>query len=107
MIGDLGAPELLIIFALVALLFGVGKVGKLGKELGTSVKEFRRAVRDEEESPPQEAQPYVAAPQGQQYVVEGQYTVAPQAQPQYAQPAAAAAAPAPVQPQGDKAPSIF
>ena len=49
MIGDLGAPELLIIFAIVILLFGAGKVGRLGKDLGTSVREFRSALRDDKD----------------------------------------------------------
>lgn len=52
MFGDVGPMELLIIGAVVILVFGVGKVGKLGKELGTSVKEFRRAIKDDDESPP-------------------------------------------------------
>ncbi len=51
MIDTIGAPELIIILLIVILLFGAGKVGKLGKELGSSVKEFRRAVRDEDEQP--------------------------------------------------------
>jgi sec-independent protein translocase protein TatA len=42
----IGVPELLIIFAIVMLLFGAGKVSRLGKDLGTSVKEFRRAMTD-------------------------------------------------------------
>lgn len=58
MIGDLGVPELLIIGALLVLLFGVGKLGRLGKDLGTSVKEFRRAMTDEDA-----ARPIVAAPE--------------------------------------------
>jgi sec-independent protein translocase protein TatA len=44
----IGVPELLIILAIVMLLFGAGKVSRLGKDLGTSVKEFRRAMSDEE-----------------------------------------------------------
>jgi sec-independent protein translocase protein TatA len=51
-IGDIGAPELLIILAIVVLVFGVGKVGSLGRELGSSVREFRRAVKDEDDDPP-------------------------------------------------------
>jgi len=51
MIDTIGAPELIIILLIVILLFGAGKVGKLGKELGSSVKEFRRAVRDEDQQP--------------------------------------------------------
>lgn len=52
MIGDLGVPELLIILALAVLLFGAGKLGRLGKDLGQSVKEFRRAVHDDDDEPP-------------------------------------------------------
>lgn len=48
MIGDVGPMELLIILAVVVLLFGAGKVSKLGKELGASVREFRRAIQDVE-----------------------------------------------------------
>lgn len=51
MFGSLGAPELLIIGLIVILLFGVGKISGLGKDLGTSVKEFRKAVKDEDEKP--------------------------------------------------------
>ena len=56
MFETIGVPELLIIGVLVILLFGAGKVGKVGKELGTSVKEFRRAIRDDEDTPPPPAQ---------------------------------------------------
>jgi len=49
MFETIGVPELLIIGAVVLLLFGVGKVGRLGKDLGTSVKEFRRALKDDED----------------------------------------------------------
>lgn len=55
MFETIGVPELLIILAIVMLLFGAGKVGRLGKDLGTSVKEFRRALKDEEDTPPQPA----------------------------------------------------
>jgi sec-independent protein translocase protein TatA len=66
MFGSLGAPELLIIGAIILLLFGVGKVSGLGRELGSSIKEFRRAVKDEDEKPPappvQQAQQYTPPP---------------------------------------------
>jgi TatA/E family protein of Tat protein translocase len=48
MLSGLGAPEILILAAIVALLFGVGKVGRLGRDVGTSVKEFRAALKDED-----------------------------------------------------------
>jgi sec-independent protein translocase protein TatA len=47
----IGMPELLIIGLVVLLLFGVGKVGRLGKDLGEGVKEFRRAMKEEEPAP--------------------------------------------------------
>lgn len=53
MFGTLGVPELAIIAVIVILLFGVGKVSGLGRELGSSIKEFRRAVKDEDETPNQ------------------------------------------------------
>jgi sec-independent protein translocase protein TatA len=50
--GSLGVPELLIILAVVIVLFGVGRIGKIGGELGQAVKNFREGVNsasDEEE----------------------------------------------------------
>ncbi len=40
----LGAPELLLILAVVVILFGVGRIGKIGKELGTGMREFRKGT---------------------------------------------------------------
>ena len=42
----LGAPELLIILGIVIVLFGVGRVGKLGKELGSGIRSFRESLKD-------------------------------------------------------------
>jgi len=61
--GDLGAPELLIILAIVVLLFAVGKLGRLGRDLGTSVREFRRAVADDDKPEPTTDQQAVATQQ--------------------------------------------
>ena len=74
MFDTIGVPELLIILAIVVLLFGAGKVSRLGKDLGTSVKEFRRAMKDEDEATP--------IPNGQ--VIEGTVQE-PYVAPQYAQ----------------------
>ena len=57
MFETLGAPELLIILVIVVLLFGAGRVGRLGKDLGTSVKEFRRAIQDDDSAAPGPAAP--------------------------------------------------
>ncbi len=44
---DLGPPELLIILGLVILMFGVGRIGQLGGELGRAIREFRRGLQNE------------------------------------------------------------
>ena len=49
MFETIGAPELIIIALVVVLLFGVGKVGRLGKDLGQGVREFRRAMNEDDE----------------------------------------------------------
>jgi sec-independent protein translocase protein TatA len=43
-----GLPEILIIAVLVILLFGVGRIGKVGGELGRGIREFRSAIKDGE-----------------------------------------------------------
>jgi sec-independent protein translocase protein TatA len=41
-----GAPELLIILAIVVVLFGATRIGDIGKGIGRGIREFRREVRD-------------------------------------------------------------
>ena len=43
----LGPTELLIILGIVVLLFGVGRIGKIGSELGKGIREFRRGLKEE------------------------------------------------------------
>lgn len=50
---SLGAPELIIILVIVLLLFGANRLADVGGSLGKGIKEFRRAVKDEEEVPRQ------------------------------------------------------
>ncbi len=47
----LGAPELLLIFGVLILLFGATKLPALAKGLGKSIKEFKKASNapDDEE----------------------------------------------------------
>jgi sec-independent protein translocase protein TatA len=48
-----GAPELLIILAIVVVLFGATRIGDIGKGLGRGIREFRREVKDgQDESEP-------------------------------------------------------
>lgn len=51
--GRLGTTELIIIFVIVILLFGVGRIGKLGSEMGNGIREFREGLmsaNDEDQS---------------------------------------------------------
>jgi sec-independent protein translocase protein TatA len=59
-----GAPELIIVLIIVVLIFGVGRVGKIGGELGKSIKEFRQGISDDKKesaavpaTPQESAQP--------------------------------------------------
>jgi sec-independent protein translocase protein TatA len=42
-----GLGELLIIFAIVLVMFGGGKLAGVGKSLGTAISEFKSALTDE------------------------------------------------------------
>lgn len=55
--GDIGVPELLIILAIVVVLFGTSKLAGVGKALGTSIKEFKRSVSDDEPTNSNESSP--------------------------------------------------
>ncbi|HSX33021.1 MAG TPA: twin-arginine translocase TatA/TatE family subunit [Candidatus Saccharimonadales bacterium] len=43
---DLGAPELIIILAIVLLLFGGRKLPELSRSLGSSMREIRKGLND-------------------------------------------------------------
>ena len=43
---NLGPTELIIILVIVIVLFGVGRVGKIGGELGTAVANFRKGMSE-------------------------------------------------------------
>jgi sec-independent protein translocase protein TatA len=43
---SLGGWEWIIILVIVLLVFGIGRIGKLGEELGKGVRAFREGVRD-------------------------------------------------------------
>lgn len=46
MFQSLGPTELIIIFAIVLLLFGAGRITRIGRELGSSVSAFRAGLND-------------------------------------------------------------
>ena len=45
---NFGPTELIIILIIAVLLFGVGRLGRLGGELGKGIREFRRGIQDDE-----------------------------------------------------------
>src|SRR6185369_6638431 len=74
MFGSVGVPELIIIFTIALIIFGPRKLPELGKSLGKSLAEFKRAsnelkstldeeIRSEERrSAERQEPPRVAAP---------------------------------------------
>jgi sec-independent protein translocase protein TatA len=46
MFGSIGMPELVIIFVIALIIFGPRKLPELGRSLGRSLGEFRRASND-------------------------------------------------------------
>ncbi len=46
----LGGTELIIVLVIVVVLFGAGRIGKIGGELGRGIREFRQGVSGEHES---------------------------------------------------------
>lgn len=53
--------EWLIILLIIILLFGVGRLGRIGGELGKGIREFRRGLKGEEETPPEAEKPKEAS----------------------------------------------
>jgi len=46
MFGSLGTTELIIILVIVLLIFGVGRVSRIGRELGQGISEFRKGLSE-------------------------------------------------------------
>ncbi len=49
MFGSLGVPELLLIFLIVIIIFGAGKLPQLGKGLGEGIRNFKDSVKSGQE----------------------------------------------------------
>jgi sec-independent protein translocase protein TatA len=47
----LGLPELLIILVIIIILFGVGRLSKIGSELGKGISAFRTGLNEGKEEP--------------------------------------------------------
>ena len=50
-----GGGELMIILIIILVLFGGAKLPSLAKGLGQSIKEFKKASKDDDETKPAEA----------------------------------------------------
>jgi len=44
--GQIGMPEIIIIFLIILLLFGAKKLPEIGNALGKAIKEFRKAGKE-------------------------------------------------------------
>jgi len=53
----LGGTELIVILLIILLLFGGAKLPSLAKGLGQSIKEFKKAAKDDEPEKPAETKP--------------------------------------------------
>ncbi len=51
----IGIPELLIVLVIVVLIFGTSKLSGVGGALGSSIREFRKAMTDDEDAKPKPA----------------------------------------------------
>lgn len=96
MFGTMGIPELVIILVIVLIVFGAGKLPKIGEGLGKALKGFKKEVREAEpiQQTPEQAQAVDAQ------VVSGAPQPVPPPQPAgQPTPQPTAAAPLPVPPQ--------
>jgi len=48
--GTIGLPELLVVLAVVLLVFGVGRIARVGGELGKGVSAFREGLKEGQET---------------------------------------------------------
>jgi sec-independent protein translocase protein TatA len=50
--GGLGFPEIVLILLLVFLIFGASRIPELGRGLGEGIKNFKKAVKGEDDEKP-------------------------------------------------------
>ena len=46
----LGVPELLIILVIILVIFGAGKLPKIGEGLGKGISNFKKSIKENEET---------------------------------------------------------
>jgi sec-independent protein translocase protein TatA len=57
MFQNFGFTEILLILIIVVLVFGVGRISKVAKELGSSIRSFREGLKGDEEEKKEESKP--------------------------------------------------
>ena len=55
MFGRVGWPEVLLLLLVALLIFGPGRVGKLGKELGQGIRSFQEGLKEKDASADEDA----------------------------------------------------
>ena len=50
----LGTTELILILVIVVIVFGVGRIGKIGGEIGGGIKAFKDGLKGDDEDSEQE-----------------------------------------------------
>ncbi len=53
---DIGAPELIIILIIILLLFGPGRIGQIGGEIGKGIRSFREGIGGKDDAQKQQQQ---------------------------------------------------
>ena len=51
MFQGIGVPELLIVLVIIVLIFGVGRVSRMGGELGKGIRAFRDGLSGKDSEP--------------------------------------------------------
>lgn len=50
MIAGLGTPEIILIVIVIILLFGVGRISKIFREVGSGMRNFREGLKGDDET---------------------------------------------------------
>jgi sec-independent protein translocase protein TatA len=48
MFSRIGWPEVIFFLVIIVLIFGVGRIGKVAKEIGAGIRGFKDGIKDEE-----------------------------------------------------------